>query len=69
MSRHGAEYYVDSPTNQTFVVADRTMMKKLEGNIRADLWEKLDEERTVLRFATCWSTSDAELEFLDRVLN
>ena len=69
MSRHGAEYYVDSPTNQTFVVADRTMMKKLEGNIRADLWEKLDEERTVLRFATCWSTSDADLEFLDRVLS
>ncbi|MBP5730062.1 MAG: low specificity L-threonine aldolase, partial [Clostridia bacterium] len=49
LSRHGAQYYVDSPTNQTFVIADRAMMQKLEGNIRVDLWEKLDEERTVVR--------------------
>ena len=68
LSRHGAEYYVDSPTNQTFVIADRAMMQKLEGNIRVDLWEKLDEERTVVRFATCWSTTDADLDYLDRVL-
>ena len=68
LSRHGAEYYVDSPTNQTFVIADRAMMQKLEGNIRVDLWEKLDEERTVVRFATCWSTTDEDLDFLDRVL-
>ena len=68
LSRHGAEYYVDSPTNQTFVIADRAMMQKLEGNIRVDLWERLDEERTVVRFATCWSTTDEDLAYLDRVL-
>ena len=69
LSRHGAEYYVDSPTNQTFVIADRAMMQKLEGNIRVDLWEKLDEERMVVRFATCWSTTDEDLDYLDRALD
>ena len=65
---HGIEFYVDSPTNQIFVILDDDMMKKLSQHVSFCFWEKLDEKHAVVRFATGWSTSDSDITALRNAL-
>lgn len=53
----GYETYMDSPTNQTFVVVDNERMEDLARRVRFDFWERKDEDHTVIRLATSWATS------------
>lgn len=64
----GCEIYIDSPTNQQFIVADRALLARLEGKVAYGFWEKLDEERTVIRLATSWATTEADIEGLAALL-
>ena len=50
------EFYIDSPTNQIFVVLDNVQMKKLSEQVVFSFWEKKDDSHTVIRFATSWAT-------------
>ena len=65
---HGYELHIDSPTNQQFVVLDDAAMERLSREAAFDFWERLDDGRTVVRFATGWSTDEADLEVLAAVL-
>ena len=51
------EFYIDSPTNQIFVVLNNVQMKKLSEQVVFSFWEKKDDSHTVIRFATSWATS------------
>lgn len=62
------EFAWESPTNQQFVILDNEKMEKLKEKVVFDFWEKLDEKRTVVRFCTCWSTTDEDVEYLNEVL-
>lgn len=68
LAAHGCELFIDSPTNQQFVILDNRRMAALHGKIGFSFWEALDEERTVVRFATSWSTTDADLAALEAAL-
>ena len=50
------EFYIDSPTNQIFVVLNNVQMKKLSEQVVFSFWEKKDDSHTVIRFATSWAT-------------
>ena len=50
------EFYIDSPTNQIFIVLNNVQMKKLSEQIVFSFWEKKDDSHTVIRFATSWAT-------------
>lgn len=50
------EFYIDSPTNQIFIVLDIVQMKKLSEQVVFSFWEKKDDSHTVIRFATSWAT-------------
>ena len=65
---HGIPFHIDSPTNQQFVVLENAMMEKLAKKIAFEFWEKKDDTHTVVRFATGWSTSDSDLEALEKAL-
>lgn len=64
----GYKFYIDSPTNQIFIILENDKMKELEENVRFSFWERLDETHTVVRFATSWSTTEEDIESLEKLL-
>ena len=65
---HGLSLYIDSPTNQQFVVLEKGRLEKLQQRVAFSFWEKLDQSHTVVRFATSWSTTEEDLAALEEAL-
>ena len=68
LAGYGLPFHTVSPTNQQFVVLENGMMEELAKEVVFSFWEKADETHTVVRFATSWSTTEADLKALDAVL-
>ena len=64
----GYELFIDSPTNQQFVVLENGFMEQLRDKVGFCFWEKKDASRTVVRFATSWSTTAADIDYLESIL-
>lgn len=64
----GYTFFLETPTNQQFILLDNAKMAALREKVGFDFWEKADEDHTVVRFATSWSTSEADLAALVRLL-
>lgn len=58
----------DLPTNQIFVILTRKQLEELQKHVKFSFWEKLDDDKTLVRFATSWSTREKDLEALDEIL-
>lgn len=61
----GWEFYMDSPTNQQLILMNEEQMAELGKYVMFDRWGVYDEERTIVRLATSWSTSDKDLDVLE----
>ena len=61
-------FFIDSPTNQQFVVLENDRMEKMKEHVKFCFWEKYDETHTVVRFACSWSTTQEDLDALERLL-
>ena len=66
---NGYKFYLESPTNQQFVILENEQLKKLEEQVAVGFWEKADEDHTVVRFATSWATDHQEIEKLRDLLS
>ena len=64
----GYEFYIETPTNQIFIVLENRKMEELRPYVRFSFWEKRDEEHTVVRFATSWATEEAAIDELAGLL-
>ncbi len=64
----GYRLFIDSPTNQQFVVLENSMMKKLKKDVSFSYWERYDENHTVVRLATSWATTKKDVEKLLEIL-
>lgn len=64
----GYELLNESPTNQQFIIIDNDKLSKLSQNVLSSFWEKYDDTRSVVRFATSWSTTEEDLEELAKWL-
>ena len=64
----GYRFYLDSPTNQQFIILENEKLQELSGKVDFSIWEKQDAEHTVVRFATSWSTQEADIEYLSTLL-
>ncbi|MCD7745773.1 MAG: beta-eliminating lyase-related protein [Lachnospiraceae bacterium] len=62
------EFYLESPTNQQFIVLENARMEEQKKQVAFGFWEKKDESHTVVRFATSWSTTEEEIEYLREIL-
>lgn len=60
--------FIDSPTNQIFVILENAKMEELGKKVRFSFWEKYDETHTVVRFATSWATKMEDIEALIAIL-
>ncbi len=64
----GYKFFIDSPTNQQFIVLENSKMKELEKSVSFSFWEKYDENHTVVRFATSWATKKENIDYLKSLL-
>ena len=64
----GYRFYLDSPTNQQFIILENEKLQELSAKVDFSIWEKQDEKHTVVRFATSWSTQEADIEYLSTLL-
>ena len=62
-------FYLESPTNQQFVILENQQLKELKKQIAFSFWKILDDTHTVVRFATSWATTKEELEQLKTILS
>ncbi|MGN0706394.1 MAG: threonine aldolase family protein [Faecalibacterium sp.] len=60
----GYRFFLDSPTNQIFIVLPDTQLADLEGKAKFGFWERCDDAHTVVRIATSWATRMEEVEQL-----
>ncbi len=64
----GYKFYLDSPTNQQFIIIDNKKMEELSKEVNFSFWEKYDEKSAIIRLATSWSTTEEEVEKLMELL-
>lgn len=57
----GYEFYVESPTNQQFVILENEKMEHLREQIGFSYWGRWDENHTVVRFVTSWATRKTDI--------
>ena len=64
----GYEFFLDSPTNQQFIILTNEQMSSIGEKCRFGFWERLDENRCVVRFATSFATTKEDIELLAKII-
>lgn len=64
----GCVFYLESPTNQQFIILENSRLKKLKEQVSVSFWEQADDTHTVVRLATGWSTTEEDIETLGEIL-
>ena len=64
----GYKFFIDSPTNQQFIILENSKMEELKKNVVFGFWEKYDENHTVVRFATSWATTEEDINELSKYI-
>ena len=68
LAEKGYPFFIDSPTNQQFIILEDEKMETLKEQVRFCFWEKLDDTHTVVRFATSWATPEENIRKLMELL-
>lgn len=64
----GYSFYIDSPTNQIFVVLTGEQAARLQSLVTYSTWELRPDGTTIARFATSWATTKADVDALAQLL-
>lgn len=64
LKEKGYEFFLDSPTNQQFIIIENSKLEELKKSVGFSFWEKYDDAHTVIRFATSWATRKEDVEKL-----
>ena len=64
----GYRFWLDSPTNQQFIIMGNDDVERLSKDIIFTHWGMADESHTICRFVTSWATTDEELALLGSLL-
>ena len=64
LKEKGYQFYLDSPTNQIFVVVENAKYAELSKQMKVSFIEKADDNHTVIRFCTSWATKMEDVEAL-----
>lgn len=60
----GYEIFIETVTNQIFIVLENNRLKELSEKVCFGFWEKKDDNHTVMRIATSWATTDEDVAAL-----
>ena len=64
----GYRFFIDSPTNQQFIILENNVMEKLQEEVEFSFWEKYDDSHSVVRFASSWSTTQEDIDNLRQII-
>lgn len=64
LQQKGYRLYIDSPTNQQFVIVSKERAKEIEEFTTFGFMESFDEKNIVIRFCTSWATTNEDVERL-----
>ena len=64
----GYEFYIDSPTNQQFVVLSDAEVDRLSKHVIFTHFGQAGKHQTICRFVTSWATTQEEIDELQRIL-
>ena len=64
----GYRFYLESPTNQQFLILENERMAALAERVAFSFWERYDDAHTVVRFCTSWATTPEQVEALRALL-
>ncbi len=68
LKRKNYKFYMETPTNQQFIILKNNDINKLKEKVEFCFWEKYDENHIVVRFATSWATTMEDIEKLEKIL-
>ena len=64
----GYEFFIDSPTNQQFIILTNEQMEAIGKKCRFCFWERIDESRCAVRFATSFATTKEDIAALAEII-
>ena len=64
----GYEFYVDSPTNQQFIVLPDAEAERLSQHVNFTHFGQTGKHHTICRFVTSWATTEEDIKELKRLL-
>ena len=64
----GWQFYLDSPTNQQFVILPNEVVAQLEKQVQFTHWEPMGDTHFLCRFVTSWATTEQEFETLRQLI-
>ncbi len=67
--RKGFTFYVDSPTNQQFIVLSNDLASRLAEHVSFTHFGQTDHHHTICRFVTSWATTEEEIQQLEQILD
>ncbi len=62
------EFYIETTTNQIFVVLSDDKYDQLKQSVKLAFWEKIDANKIVVRIATSWATTQSDVNKLISIL-
>ena len=68
LHERGYQFFLETPTNQQFVILPNEDMARIREHASIEYWEKYDETHTVVRFCTSWATTQEDIDALAAVL-
>lgn len=68
LRQKGYELYIDSPTNQQFIVLEDRQLEMMKDRLGYSFWEKTQDGRTIIRLATSWASTREEIFELSKIL-
>ena len=64
----GYQMYIDSPSNQQFVVIPNEKVAQLAQKVEFSIWDPFDQNSKICRFVTSWATTEQQMNELESYL-
>ncbi len=61
LAAKNVEFFTESPTNQQFILLENSRLAELDGKFGYSVWERPDDEHTVVRLCTSWQTTEEDI--------
>ncbi len=69
---HNIPEYVHSKTNQIFAIIEDSLIEEIQKEFKIQIWNKFDENHSIVRFVTSWNISEQNLvdfrNYLDSII-
>lgn len=56
------KFFIDSATNQQFIILENKKIKELQKFINFSIWENYNDDNSVIRLVTDWSTTEEDID-------